>query len=49
MPDDKVELIAGETEDNKRRRDQLQKKLNVLSKGYDFCKCFRGLHIGGEV
>lgn len=49
MPEDKVERIAGESEDNKHQREQLQKQLEVLNKGSAFCKRFVGLRIGGEV
>ncbi|CAN8095619.1 unnamed protein product [Discula destructiva] len=48
-PTDRVESIAGESEENKRQREQLQKQLDVLNKGSDFCKRFLGLRIGGEV
>lgn len=49
MSEETVESIAGESEENKRQRERLQKQLDVLDKGSDFCKRFVGLRIGGEV
>lgn len=49
MSNEKVERIAGESEDNKRQREKLQKELDVLNKGSAFCKRFVGLRTGGEV
>lgn len=49
MPYDKVERIAGEPEENKHQREQLNKQVHVLDKGSEFCKRFVGLRIGGEV
>jgi hypothetical protein len=40
MSKEKISQIAGETERSKRIRDDLQKQLDVLTKGMDICKEF---------
>lgn len=40
MPPELVERIAGESDENRHKRDELTKKLDILSKGSDFCNRF---------
>ena len=42
MDDGLVKKIAGETEDNREQREQLQKQIEVLTKGFITCKHFVG-------
>ncbi|KUI71001.1 Interferon-induced GTP-binding protein Mx [Cytospora mali] len=49
MTPELVGRIAGESEESRHKRDQLNKQLEVLSKGSDFCKRFVGMKLLGEV
>lgn len=42
MDDSLVNKIAGESEENREQREQLQKQLEVLQKGFFTCKHFVG-------
>ncbi len=48
MPDDLVTSIAGESEENRAEREQLNKQLEVLTKGIETCKRFVGVRILGK-
>lgn len=48
MPTDVVTRIAGESEENRTERDQLTKKLNILSKGLETCQRFIGVRLLGK-
>lgn len=48
MPPNLVGRMAGESDEKLRRREQLEKQLDVLSKGSDFCKRFVGMKLAGE-
>lgn len=48
MPPDLVDRIAGESAENLRRREQLEKQLGVLGKGSEVCKRFAGMKLIGE-
>lgn len=51
MPENLVTKIAGESEENQSLREQLNKKLWILTKGSDTCRGFislRGLGKGAE-
>ncbi|KAH7324040.1 interferon-induced GTP-binding protein Mx [Rhexocercosporidium sp. MPI-PUGE-AT-0058] len=47
MPADLVTSIAGESEENRAQREQLNKQLEVLMKGIETCKRFVGVRIFG--
>jgi hypothetical protein len=47
MPRDQLARIAGESEDTRTERDQLNKQLEVLRDGLETCKRFVGLRISG--
>lgn len=49
MSTDQVGHIAAESDEDRRKRDQLSKQFEVLSKGSDFCKRFVGMKLMGEV
>lgn len=49
MPSELVGRIAGESDENLHKRDELTKKLEVLSKGSDFCKRFVGMKLMDKV
>ena len=42
MDDNLVNKVAGESEENREQREQLQKQLEVLKKGFITCKHFEG-------
>ena len=42
MDDDLVKKIAGESEENRAQREQLQRQIDVLTKGFITCKHFVG-------
>ena len=48
MPADLVTSIAGESEENRAQREQLNKQLEVLMKGTETCKRFIGVRILGK-
>lgn len=48
MAPDLVDRIAGESDEKLRRRDQLEKDLDVLGKSSDSCKRFVGMNLVGE-
>ena len=48
MPADLVTRIAGESEESRALREQLNKQLDVLMKGSDTCKRFVGVRILGK-
>lgn len=48
MPTDLVGRIAGESDENLRRREQLEKQHDVLSKGSEICKRFAGMELISE-
>lgn len=48
MPPDLVGRIAGESDERLCQREQLEKQLDVLRKGSDFCKRFVGMKVAGE-
>ncbi|KAG8158786.1 hypothetical protein KVR01_011229 [Diaporthe batatas] len=45
LPPEVVDRVAGESGDNVRRRGQLEKQLDVLSKGSEVCKRFAGMEL----
>jgi hypothetical protein len=47
MPADEVARIAGESEETRAERDQLNKQLDVLRNGLETCKRFVGFRISG--
>ena len=47
MTAEKVDQIAGESEDSRTLRDQLTRQMDVLRKGLETCKRYVGLRIGG--
>ncbi|KAK3290544.1 P-loop containing nucleoside triphosphate hydrolase protein [Chaetomium fimeti] len=47
MPADEVARIAGESEETRAERDQLNKQLDVLRNGLETCKRFVGFRING--
>ena len=49
MPADLVTSIAGESEENRAQREQLNKQLEVLMKGIETCKRFVGVRILGKI
>ena len=49
MSADLVTSIAGESEENRAEREQLNKQLEVLMKGSDTCKRFVGLRLLSNV
>jgi len=49
MPAELVTSIAGETEENRAQREQLNKQLEVLMKGIETCKRFVGVRILGKI
>jgi hypothetical protein len=49
MKDDVVTGIAGESEENRAHREQLNKQLEVLKKGRDTCKKFIGMRLFGKI
>lgn len=48
MPSDQVTRIAGESEENRALREQLNKKLHILTKGLETCKRFIGIRTFGK-
>lgn len=48
MPPDLVGRIAGESDEKLRRREQLEKDLDILGKSSDSCKRFVGMNLVGE-
>ncbi|KAI4219206.1 MAG: hypothetical protein L6R40_008733, partial [Gallowayella cf. fulva] len=48
MPADLVTRIAGESEQNRAQREQLNKQLDVLVKGSETCKRFIGVRLLGK-
>lgn len=48
MPIDLVTSIAGESEENRAQREELNRQLDVLSKGFETCKRFMGFRVLGE-
>lgn len=48
MSPDVVGRIAGESDDKMRRREQLEKQIEVLGKGSVFCKRFVGMKLVGK-
>lgn len=48
MPAELVTSIAGESEENRAQREQLNKQLEVLMKGTETCKRFIGVRILGK-
>lgn len=48
MPFDLVTRIAGESEQNRAQREQLNKQLDVLVKGSETCKRFIGVRLLGK-
>jgi hypothetical protein len=49
MPADLVTSVAGESEENRAQREQLNKQLEVLMKGIKTCKRFVGVRILGKI
>jgi len=49
MPTDLVTSIAGESEENRAQREQLNRQLEVLMKGIETCKRFVGVRILGKI
>ena len=49
MPTDLVTSIAGESEENRDQREQLNKQLEVLMKGFETSKRFVGVRILGKI
>jgi hypothetical protein len=50
MPADLVTRIAGESEENHTKREQLNRQLDVLMKGSETCKRFIGVRaLGGKL
>jgi hypothetical protein len=49
MSADLVTCIAGESEENRAQREQLNKQLEVLTKGIETCRRFAGVRIIGEI
>ena len=49
MPADLVTSVAGESEENRAQREQLNKQLEVLMKGTETCKRFVGVRILGKI
>lgn len=47
MPPDQVARIAGESEETRTERDQLNKQLEILRNGLETCKRFVGFRISG--
>jgi hypothetical protein len=48
MPANLVTRIAGESEENRAQREQLNRQLDVLTKGSETCKRFIGIRVLGE-
>lgn len=48
MSHDLVHRIAGESEEKLRRREELERQLDVLDKGSEFCKRFAGTKLVGQ-
>lgn len=48
MSPDLVDRIAGESEEKLRRREELERQLDVLGKGSEFCKRFAGMKLVGK-
>ncbi|KAL1836356.1 hypothetical protein VTJ49DRAFT_5248 [Mycothermus thermophilus] len=48
MPSNQVARIAGETEEIRTEREQLERQLDVLSNGLETCKRFAGLRLSGD-
>jgi len=48
MPAALVTRIAGESEENRAQREQLNRQLDVLMKGSETCKRFIGVRVPGE-
>ncbi|KAL2267868.1 hypothetical protein VTJ83DRAFT_5145 [Remersonia thermophila] len=48
MSPDQVARIAGETEEVRAEREQLERQLEVLSNGLETCKRFAGLRLSGD-
>lgn len=48
MPPELVGRIAGESDEKLRRREQLEKDLDVLGKSSNSCKRFVGMNLVGE-
>lgn len=49
MAPDLVALIAGESEENQARREQLVRQLEVLDKGAETCQDFVGVNLSGKL
>lgn len=47
MPDDQVARIAGESDETRTEREQLNKQFEVLRNGLETCKGFAGFRING--
>lgn len=47
MPDDEVTSVAGESEESRARRKQLENQVDVLVSGADTCKRFMGVRLQG--
>lgn len=48
MDSKQIAIIAGESEDSRIEREQLNKQLAVLQKGMDTCKRFTGMKFTGS-
>lgn len=48
MSPDLVDRIAGESEEKLRRREELERQLDSLGKGSEFCKRFAGMKLVGK-
>ena len=47
MPDERISKIAGETEQGKKDRQELEKQLDILTKGIDTCRDYVIVDIAG--
>lgn len=48
MSEDKVTQIAGENNESRKAREELERKMKVLQSGADICRKFCGYRVTGE-